>query len=108
MTEEQKRMIPRIVLWKREIKDIELFLDYFGGSTSSIKPFFRRKTSFCFVNKFNKISDFDCSEVVAIGFLSYMRDYKKHLEKLVSDCDTELVEIADMYLNDEMELSQLN
>ena len=108
MTEEQKRLIPRIVFWKREIKEIELFIDYFGGSESKVKPFFKRKTSFCYVNRFNRNSNFECSEVVAMGFLSYMQDYKKHLEKLVSECDTELIEIADMYLNNEMELSQLN
>ena len=34
-----------------------------------------------------------------------MRHYKDHLEKLVSERDKELVEIADMYLKDEMELS---
>lgn len=108
MTEEQKRLIPRIVFWKREIKDIELFIDDFSSSPIKIKPFFRRRTSFCYVNRFNKISDFECSEIVASKFLSYMRDYKKHLEKLVSECDTELIEIADMYLNDEMELNILN
>ena len=37
-------------------------------------------------------------------YLLMQRDYKKHLEKLVSECDTDLVEIADMYLHDEMEL----
>ena len=94
MTEEQKRLIRRIVFWKREIKEIELFIDYFGGSESKVKPFFKRKTSFCFVNRFNRNSNFECSEVVALGFLS--------------ECDTELIEIADIYLNNEMEPGQLN
>ena len=43
MTEEQKRMIPRIVFWKREIEDIESFIDYFGKSTSKTKPFLKQE-----------------------------------------------------------------
>lgn len=105
MTEEQKRMIPRIVFWKREIEDIESFIDYFGKSTSKTKPFFETRIMFCFINAFHKTSDFQCSDVIATGFLDYMRHYKEHLEKLVSECDKELVEIADMYLKDEMELN---
>lgn len=105
MTEEQKRMIPRIVLWKREIEDIESFIEYFGRSTSKIKPIFETRIRFCYVNLFYKNSDFPCNDVIATGFLDYMRNYKEQLEKLVSECDTELIEIADMYLKGEMELN---
>lgn len=104
MTEEQKRLIPKIVFWKREIEDIEQFIRFYSNAPSNTISFFRRKTSFCYLNKFKKLSEFQCSEVVALGFLDYMREYKKHLEKLISECDTDLVEIADMYLHDEMEL----
>ena len=103
MTDQDRGDINRIILWKNQIKEIDDFINEIGKwdarSRHILEVAYKIK-----VFKFNRPTkcEYVLSDVLICGIMSYLSEFKHHLQTLVDEQETWKIEMADAIINDEI------
>lgn len=100
MESEKVQKIKRIIFWLDELKDIEKYKNYCDGYN-----LFYSKPRLKFVGKFlNVENEVKLSDWAKAMFSEWLDEQSEHIQRLIDESDSELVEIAKCILDGKMKL----
>lgn len=100
--DEKAHEINRIIYWMRQVKEIEglerVFSRYSVNGSLILKTGFK----FAFWNRWGWRTEYGLTDEEVCLFLEFIREQKKHLQKLIDETDKEKLQLAQLVLNGEI------
>ena len=102
MDEQKKYEIKRIILWMREVEELERTVRFIGESSEG-KISLKKKLSLraIFAEKDTK-REIEFNEEMRAMFWEFLNNYVKHIRKLLEESDPEMLEIAKVIYDGEI------
>ena len=100
--DEKAHEINRIIYWMRQVKQIEGLEKVFSKYAVSGSLILKTGIGFVFWNRWGWRREYELSDEEICLFLDFIREQKKHLQKLIDETDKEKLQLAQLVLNGEI------
>ena len=100
--DEKAHEINRIIYWLRQVKQIEGLENAFRNYSVKGSLIFKTGIKFVFGNKWGWCREYKLEDEEICLFLEFIREQKKHLQKLIDEADKEKLQLAQLVANGEI------